>query len=92
MFKAGFSYLISDPFQCVIPQDLYNDDRIHELLLDILRRSSLPDLPITMVPKAGANIGAEDEGRVLLPVVAASRAHSDISAALSKAKISECFL
>ena len=72
-----------------MPQELHNDERIHNILVAVLKEASIPELPIKMVPKPGASIGLDDEGRVLIPVVAASRAHSDITAAIAKAKLSK---
>ena len=82
---------VTDPFRCVIPSELWNDQRVYQVLLSVLAESSLPGLPVQVMNKPGSSIGPEDEGRVLVPVVAASRAHSDITAALGKAKLSESY-
>lgn len=73
----------------MIPLELSGDERIQGLLMKVLKAASLDNLPIQVLAKAGSAIGPEDEGRVVVPVVAASWAHSDVTAALGKAKISK---
>ena len=93
-----FANVISVATTCTIPMSAHEDDRITPIISQFLEQvnGKLPKSPgilesLELDPVRGPEITADHPKPVILPCIAASRVGSDISAALTKAKIGMCY-
>ena len=76
-------------FKCVIPQSAYDDGRIRSIMSQFMQNLNflMEGYSLQVISKPGPEIDISVGLPIILPCVAASRAGSDISAALKKANI-----
>ena len=74
---------------CVMPQSAHEDERITPVITEFMQlmNAQMGGCAVTVIPKPGSEIDLNVGLPVILPCIAASRVGSDISAALTKAKI-----
>ena len=70
----------------IIPKVVYKDDRVTRLLHQLAERVD-KELEIRALPSSSINYS--HIGNIILPVIAASKASSDLEAAIQKATLSE---
>ena len=74
--------------QWIIPTEIHDDTRISAVMTQTMEKIDGPMRSLQPIPSSSIS-SISHGGRVLLPVIAASRVGSDIQAAVDKAKLGE---
>ena len=70
---------------CIVPQPLYDDERIPSILHQFMDRIGSQKIPVSVQPLPSGSIQAGHQ--VIIPCIAASRVGSDLKAAVAKANL-----